>query len=181
MKQITILLATIMLLSTTSKAQKITKDDYSRAISFMYDNAYNKTVFNLYTNINWFKDGSGLWFNDYSKNNKSYKTVNFKKNKVIDLFDHQKLATALSKLKDKTVEANNISVSNIERLKDGNLDLNFEGKTYTLNLKSYELQLKEEKKQEENSEFESKSPDGKWIAYTKDYNLWIKSTENNQE
>jgi len=181
MKQITILLVTMMSLSATSKAQEITQDDYSRAISFMYDNVYNKTVFNLYTNVNWFKDGSGLWFNDYSKNNKSYKTVNFKNHKVIDLFDHQKLATALSKLNDKTVEVNNISVSNIERLKDGNLDLSFEGKIYTLKLKSYELQLKEEEKQEENSEFESKSPDGKWIAYTKDYNLYIKSTENNQE
>jgi len=181
MKQITILLVTIMLLSTTSKAQEITQDDYSRAISFMYDNAYNKTVFNLYTNVNWFKDGSGLWFNDYSKNKKSYKTVNFKNHKVVDLFNHEKLATALSKLNDKTVEANDLSISNIERLKDGNLDLSFEGKTYTLNLKSYELQLKEEEKEEENNEFEAKSPDGKWIAYTKDYNLFIKSTENNQE
>lgn len=181
MKQITILLATIMLLSTTSKAQEITQDDYSRAISFMYDNAYNKTVFNLYTNVNWFKDGSGLWFNDYSKSIKSYKTVNFKNHKVVDLFNHEKLATALSKLNDKTVEANDLSISNIERLKDGNLDLSFEGKTYRLNLKSYELQLKEEEKEEENNEFEAKSPDGKWIAYTKDYNLYVKSTESNQE
>ena len=91
MKQITILLVTIMLLSTTSKAQEITQDNYSRAISFMYDNAYNKTVFNLYTNVNWFKDGSGLWFNDYSKSIKSYKTVNFKNHKVVDLFKDIKL------------------------------------------------------------------------------------------
>ena len=164
MKQITILLVTIMLLSTTSKAQEITQDNYSRAISFMYDNAYNKTVFNLYTNVNWFKDGSGLWFNNYSKNNKSYKTVNFKNHKVVDLFDHEKLATALSKLNDKTVEANDLSISNIERLKDGNLDLSFEGKTYTLKLKSYDLHLKEEEKEEDNNEYEAKSPDGKWIA-----------------
>ncbi len=181
MKQITILLVTLMLLSTTSKAQEIIKEDYSRAISFMYDNAYNKTVFNLYTNVNWFKDGSGLWFINYSKNNKSYKIVSFKNYKVVDLFDHEKLATVLSKLNNKTVEANDLSVSNIERLKDGNLDLSFEGKTYTLNLKSYELQLKEEEKQDDNNEFESKSPDGKWIAYTKDYNLFIKSVETSEE
>ncbi|TJY37887.1 prolyl oligopeptidase family serine peptidase [Pontimicrobium aquaticum] len=181
MKQISILFVALMLISMPFQAQEVTKEDYKRAVSFMYDNYNNKTAFNLYTTINWFKDGSGLWFNDYSNNNKSYKTVDFKNYKVVDLFDHVKLATALSKLNDKTVEANNISISNIERLKYGNLDLSFDGKTYTLNLKSYELQLKEEKKQEENNEFESKSPNGKWIAFTKDYNLFIKSTENNQE
>jgi len=178
MKQILFLVVGVML-SLSLKAQEVTLNDYERAVSFMYNNSYNKTVFNLFTDVNWFKDNSGLWFIDYSKDTKSYKTVSFKKNKVVDLFNHEKLATALSKLNDKSVEANNLSVSNIERLKDENLDLNFEGKAYTLNLKSYELQLKEEKKQEENNE--SKSPDGKWIAYTKDYNLFIKSTENNQE
>jgi dipeptidyl aminopeptidase/acylaminoacyl peptidase len=180
MKQILFLVVGVML-TFSLKAQEVTLNDYERAVSFMYNNSYNKTVFNLFTDANWFKDNSGLWFIDYSKDTKSYKTVSFKKNKVVDLFNHEKLATALSKLNDKSVEANNLSVSNIERLKDGNLDLNFEGKAYTLNLKSYELQLKEEKQQEENNEFESKSPDGKWIAYTKDYNLFIKSTENNQE
>ena len=44
----------------------------------------------------------------------------------------------------------------------------------TLDLKSYVLTAVEDKKEEENNPFETKSPDGKWVAYTKDYNLFIK-------
>ena len=69
MKQISIFLIALMLISTRFQAQEITQEDYSRAISFIYDNYNNKTAFNLYTNVNWFKDGSGLWFIDFSKNN----------------------------------------------------------------------------------------------------------------
>lgn len=179
MNQIIIVLATLMLLSTSSKAQNISQEDYTRALSFMYDNYNNKTVFNLQTKVNWFKDGSGIWFVDYSKNNKTYKTVNFKNYKVVDLFNHEKLAIALNKLGDDTLKSIDLPISNIKRLKDGNLDLSFKGKTYTLDLKAYDLQLKEDKHQQKNNEFESKSPDGRWLAYSENYNLFVKSTETN--
>ena len=182
MKQISILLVAFIFASTPFQAQEVTQEDYKRAVSFMYSNAYNKTVFNLNTNVNWFKDSTGIWFEDYSKNNKTYKTVSFKNNKVLDLFNHEKLGESLGELSEKPVESNNLSISNIERVTDSNLELSFESKRYTLDLKSYELKLKEEEKDKESeNEFESKSPDGKWIAYTKEYNLFIKSTETNQE
>jgi len=181
MKQISILLVALMLTSIPFQAQEVTQEDYSRAVSFMYDNSYNKTAFNLYTNVNWFKDNSGVWFVDYSKDKKTYKTVNFENNKVTDLFNHEKLASALSKVSEKPVLANTLSISNIETTKNGNLDFSFEGKAYSLNLKSYELLIKDEKKEESYNELERKSPDGKWIAYTKDFNLFIKSTETSEE
>jgi len=81
MKQILFLVVGVML-TFSLKAQEVTLNDYERAVSFMYNNSYNKTVFNLFTDANWFKDNSGLWFIDYSKDTKSYKTVSFKKNKV---------------------------------------------------------------------------------------------------
>ena len=148
MKQILILLFTFMIVTTTSQAQKVTYEDYNRAVSFMHSNLTNKTDFNLYTNVNWFEDNSGIWFINYSKGKKTYKTVNFNTYKVADVFNHEKLATALSKFSEKSIDANTLSITNIERLKDGNLDLNFEGQTYTLDLKSYKIQLKEENKQE---------------------------------
>ena len=174
-----------MLISTPFQAQEVTQEvtqeDYKRAVSFMYNNSYNKTVFNLFTNVSWFKNNSGLWFIDYAKDSKSYKTVNFKDNKVVDLFDHKKLAQALNELSDENLTSNNLSIANIERLEDGSLEIGFKGKQYILNLKSYDLKVKEQNDVENNNEFESKSPDGKWVACTKDYNLFIKSIKNNQE
>jgi dipeptidyl aminopeptidase/acylaminoacyl peptidase len=161
------------------QAQKITQDDYKRAVSFMYANYNNKTAFNLYTQVNWFEDNSGLWFIDHSKQGKSYKTVAFKNGKTELLFDHQKLAEALTRLSNEIVDVNQLALSNIEK-RSKLLLFSSKGKDYELNLKTYELKVKPPEEEEENR-FESKSPNGKWLAYTRGFNLFIKSTENDQE
>ncbi|MBJ7881516.1 S9 family peptidase [Gelidibacter salicanalis] len=171
----------VLFLTTQIQAQKLTQDDYKRAVSFMPDNLNNKTVFNLHTDVHWFKDNSGIWFVDYSKAGKSYKTVSFKNNKVNPLFDHDKVAQALSKIAEKELEANQLALSTIERTKADQLTFNFESKTYTLDLKTYQIQVENAEKKEDKDPFETQSPDGKWIAFTKDYNLYIKSTTTDQE
>lgn len=174
--------AVLMLFLTIQlQAQKPTLEDYQRAVSFLPENLNNKTVFNLYTQVYWFKDNSGIWFVDHDKNGKTYKTLSFKNNRVQPMFDHDKLAQELSKLAENKLESGQLSLSNIERTKDGHLKFNFESKTYILDLKTYQLQLEKEEKKEEKNEFETISPDGKWIAYSKDYNLYIKSTTTGQE
>ena len=123
------------------QAQKITEDDYKRAVGFMYDNYNNKTAFNLYTQVNWFEDHSGFWFIDHSKQGKSYKTVAFKSAKAKLLFDHQKLAKALTELTNETVDANQLSLNKIEKVSEI-MSFSSEGKDYELNLKTYELKVK---------------------------------------
>lgn len=181
MKYLHYLLFALSLAFYCSHAQNLTIEDYNRAVSFTYGNSHNKTVFNLNTKVNWFKNGEGLWFVDYSKDGKIYKTLNFEDYKVKLLFNHEKLANALAEVSKKEVKPNNLSLSNIEYLEDSKLSFKAFGKTYMLNLESYEIQLKEDENEIEDNEFQSKSPNGKWVAYSKDYNLFIKSTETNQE
>ena len=181
MKQISLLFLGLQLILSPLYSQEVTHEDYKRAVSFLHDNHNNKTVFNLKTKINWFKDGTGLWFIDYSKNKKTYKLVDFKNTKVVDLFNHNKMVSALTEFSEKLIKENQLSLSNIEKRGKGNLEFKFENKSYVLNLKSYQLTLQEEKPKEEKNPFEAKSPDGKWIAYTKDYNLFIKSIESSKE
>ena len=181
MKQISLLFLALQLILSPLYSQEVTHEDYKRAVSFLHDNYNNKIVFNLKTKINWFKDGTGLWLIDYSKNKKTYKLVDFKNTKVLDLFNHNKMASALTEFSEKLIKENQLSLSNIEKRGKGNLEFQFEDKSYVLNLKSYQLTLQEEKPKEEKNLFEAKSPDGKWIAYTKDYNLFIKSIESSKE
>ena len=181
MKQISLLFLALQLILSPLYSQEVTHEDYKRAVSFLHDNYNNKIVFNLKTKINWFKDGTGLWLIDYSKNKKTYKLVDFKNTKVVDLFNHNKMASALTEFSEKLIKENQLSLSNIEKRGKGNLEFKFEDKSYVLNLKSYQLTLQEEKPKEEKNLFEAKSPDGKWIAYTKDYNLFIKSIESSKE
>jgi len=172
----------ILVLSTAIlQAQEITIDDYSRAVSFMRANYNNKTAFNLHNDVKWFKDSSGIWFVDHSKTGKSYKTVSFSDLKVKPLFDHQKVTDQLNKILSTKVETHNLSVSNVERKGKDTLTFNNANETYVLDLNTYQLQKQEEEKKEESNEFESKSPDGKWIAYAEGYNVFIKSTESKEQ
>jgi len=181
MKQIFLLFLALQLILNSINSQEVTAENYKRAVSFMYDNYNNKTAFNLNTNVNWFKDGSGLWFIDYRKDKKTYKLVDFKNNKVVDLFNHNKMARILTELSENDIIENQLSLSDIEKGEKGNLEFKFEDKSYDLNLKSYQLKLYEKELKEKQNPFEAKSPDGKWIAYNKDYNLFIKSIESNKE
>lgn len=159
--------------------QQITQDHYKKAVSFMYDNYNNKTAFNLFTTVNWFEDASGIWFIDHNKEGKTYKTVNFKKRKVKPLFDHNKLSAALNKVLEEKTKPGNLALSDIQKTGKGTIRFRVGKKSFTLNKKGYELKENEAKK-DDNDPHESKSPDGKWIAYTKDYNLFIKSTETDE-
>jgi len=173
--------ALLLLVTTQIQAQKLTQEDYKRAVSFMPDNLNNKTVFNLHTDVQWFKDNSGLWFVEHGKTGKTYQYLAFKNYKVNPLFDHQRVAQALSKVAAKEVNANEMELSKIERSKTDQLTFNFESKTYLLDLKTYHIQLEKAEEKGAKNEFETISPDGNWVAFAKDYNLFIKSTSTNQE
>ncbi len=165
--------------SSTLQSQSLTQQDYARAVSYLPNNYNNKTVFNLNTTVNWFANGSGIWFIDYSDSRKTYKSVLFKDPKVKLLFDHEKLAKAFQQTFQNDLKPNDLSLQDIEYDAAQKLSFNTLGKTYVLDLENYTLQIKEKKKAE-NNPFESISPNGEWIAYSKDYNLYIKSTETNQ-
>jgi len=163
-----------------TQGQKVTQENYKNAVSFLRVNYDNKTVFNLFTYASWFDDKSGIWFIDHSKEGRTYKTVSFKKKKVTELFDHKRLAASLSEVTNRETKALALSLSRIQRTKEG-LTFRTNRKDYVVNLKTYEITENKPKKREVRNRFESKSPDGKWIAYAKDYNLFIKSTETNEE
>lgn len=164
-----------------ASAQQVTKDHYKSAVSFLYNNYNNKTAFNLHTNVNWFNDGSGIWFVDYSKDGRTYKTVSFKNKKVVRLFNHEQLAKALSEFLNKKIKPFKLSLSNIENKGKSEITFRTSGKFFIYNLKTNQLKEIDKEKKLAPNPYETKSPDGKWIAYTKKYNLYIKSTEDHKE
>lgn len=168
-----------MMMSCEESESKITKKEYESAVSFMYANYYNKTAFNLNTTVHWFDDYSGCWFIDHSKDKKAYKRVDFKENKVKELIDYDKLVKAIKELTESFVSSNGVSFSNFQPIKEG-LSFTYSDETYRVNLDTYELKKEEKKKEERSNQFESVSPDGKWVAYTKNYNLFIKSTKTDE-
>lgn len=176
-----IFITAFLFLINTIYAQKLTLDDYNRATGFIHENYNNKTIFNVHTEANWFKNNEGLWFVDYSNQGAEHKKVDLKDFIQQPLFDRERLASSLAKFSGKEIHANNLTLTNMEYLGDENLTFTNLGTTYALNLESYEIKVLREENDAEVNEFESKSPDGKWIAYSKDHNLFIRSTESEEE
>jgi dipeptidyl aminopeptidase/acylaminoacyl peptidase len=177
-KQILFFFGVLLFFSCTKSKVEISKKKYQSAVSFMYANYNNKTAFNLSTDVNWFDDKSGIWFIDYSKNKKIYKTVNFEDYIVKELFNYNKLVAAITNLTGSVSEENEVSFSNFQPTEKG-LSFNYSTEKYTVNLNTYELKKEEKKEQDEPNNFESTSPNGFWIAYVKNYNLFVKSTKTN--
>ena len=161
-----------------SAQDKITIDDYNRAVGFMYENRNNKKVFNAHIQPNWFSDSTGVWYINHSPDNKRYLKVTFPDQVQSDLFDHQKLSLILSDSLDTDVKANDLPISRIDYKSPTELKITAKGKTFLLNTVTNLLNTVP--KSEETNKNEKASPDNKWVAYTKDYNLYIKSTETDE-
>jgi dipeptidyl-peptidase-4 len=164
--------------STVFAQDEISGDDYNRAVGFLYDNYNNKKVFNLYIQPNWFPDSTGMWFVHHSPDNKKYLKIAFPDLIQQDLFNHQKLSEILSDSLSRDISANDLPISHLEYKNPAELEITVDAKTYILNTATYALKPSQE--DEEINENEKQSPDNRWIAYTKDYNLYIKSTQSEE-
>ncbi|AEE52766.1 S9 family peptidase [Haliscomenobacter hydrossis] len=158
---------------TTAYAQPITKADYQRAVSFLWSNLSNKVVFNDNIQPIWAQDSSGVAFVQQHKSGKTYHKVSRQSKKIEPWFDQDRLAKALAEAAKTEVNAQDLPIQNL-RYKDAqHLGFNHRGTAYELDLNTYTLT---DVTRPFFNPLQSKSPDGKWIAYTENYNLYIKST-----
>lgn len=159
-----------------ARSQSIAMEDYQRAVSFLWSNVENKTAFNLNIRPNWLPDSTGFWWVHHSPEAKEYRYASFAEAKPKALFDHERLAAALQSRFKKTFDAKNLRLNKLERPSGEVVRFEIEGNRYEVNLKTYLITAPKEEKPI-SSPYASTSPDGKWVAYTKDYNLFIRSTE----
>lgn len=164
----------------STESQKMSIDDYERAVSFLYSNYNNKSVFNLNTQINWFTDNSGAWFIDYSKEGKEYKVVNFNNYEVTTLFTTEELVNRLSKYLNKSITLEEAEISQIQPIENG-FTFRFQDQQFRFNRANDQIELIENKSKENRNPFESISPDKQWVAFTKGHNLFIRSIKKQRE
>jgi len=179
MKKIYLTTLIIIAIAKLSFSQGTT-EDYQRAEKFLHFNVYN-LVQNLYLNPNWINKTNDFWYKTETDNGHKFILVQTSKNEVKPAFDHKKIATALEKELGKTVNPDSLPFSKI-KFKDKLKTIMF--KTDTLNFK-YDIKknilTQYTPKKNNLKKNESKSPDGKWIAFVKDYNLYLKDSKTNEE
>ena len=160
--------------------EQLTKADYKRAVSFLWQNVNNKMAFNLNVSPGWFPDSTGFWYTVQDKTGKSYMKVEFSDLKPVSWFDQERLAKILSNELNEEVNANDLPVRSLECINKSQIKFRVNNKSYKLDLNTYQIEIEAEKV-EKPDRLESKSPDGKWIAFSKNYNLFVKSVETGEE
>ncbi len=154
-------------------AQNLTRGDYARAVSFLWDNVNNKKAYNLSLSPNWLLDSTGLWYVHFAPAEKTYYLVSFNPLKKSPLFDHAALATQLGQQLQETIDPKSLPIENL-LYKKGDITFGSKGKQFKWTASTSQLSVNERPETPNHSE--SRSPNGKWIAYSENYNLFVKST-----
>lgn len=176
MKKCNFLIISLIILFQAS-AQQITRQDYARAVSFLPANLINKKIFNTNPQYNWFADSTGISFITQNKNGKLFNKLEWKKMKIEPMFDQERLARILTDSLKKEITPTDLPLSAVKFINKSHIEFTAAGAAYTLDLHTYSLTPKTT---DAYNAMEEKSPDGKWVAYTEGYNLFIKSTATGQ-
>ncbi|QEC54132.1 prolyl oligopeptidase family protein [Anseongella ginsenosidimutans] len=152
----------------------ISPEDYRRAESFLANNISRK-IYHLEVNPNWLKDVPEFTYATNTPRGKTFYKVHIPSGTIKEAFDHERLARALSDALGKPIERKNLPFGQIEWENDRAISFITDRVTYQANLKDYTVNKTGVLPAEEVSVREVRSPDGKWVAFSRDHNLYVRS------
>ena len=184
---------------TTDCKPRVAREDYARAERFLPNNT-QKLMFGLNIRPVWIDGSDSFWYRLDTREGKVFKYVDPSNGEFKEAFDHAKVAAAISRT-GKTVTHNTLPFDYFEYL-DEKKAIRFlvDDELWKCDLATYELE-----KQETDEEFlrstmgfgtrgrrqgrgrqrisgdEITSPDGKWVAFVKEHNIYVRSTESGEE
>ena len=165
--------------SSSAQNEQMDLEIYEQALSYTWSNLDEK-VYNLNPEVQWFADDTAIWFVENSEAGRKYLEMPVKNTTAKPLFDHHKMAAALSERTSEEVRANNLVLNNLKATKE-QLEFRFKRKTFIWNRILGSLSQKEEEKKDEHNPMESESPDGKWVAFRKGHNLYLREKDTGKE
>lgn len=194
--ELTLSVLAVLGLGVTNAQAQISADDYARAERLLEWNA-SKLVFNTPVDPEWL-EGDRFWYRKQVPNGHEFIYVDPSADVRRPAFDHAKLAAALTTASESSYEPHKLPFEEFEFV-EGTSSIRFweekkkqeqatdEAKEeseevhrrWTCNLTTYECVGPENIPKDR--EDEVKSPDGKWVAFARDENLWIRSIESGEE
>jgi len=182
-RPIALSLALSIVVSTIGWAQEsvpaLTTQDYARAEQFM---SWKVTPVVFGTNVrpNWLKD-SRFWYRNTTPEGTEFVLVDPARRSRTRAFDHEKLASALSRATDTTLSPYRLPFTQFEYSADGRtISLEVRSKRWTCDVKGDRCTVAKSPPPAapRNSVV---SPDGKQAAFVRAYNLWVRDLVSGQE
>ena len=169
-----------------------TVEDYNRAYSLRQKYSARKI---LYSDVvpHWINKSDAFWYIRNTEKGKEYVKVDASDSKRIPLFNHEKLSAALSELSGKEVEPYALSLNSVlfnER--QDTLRFVFDGKHWAYSLKKNRLVSEGNVKpaapqphwmvvDDEKNGSPVTSPDGKYVAFIKNDNVYVREISTGKE
>ncbi len=164
-----------------AQGRALTADDYARAERFV---GYNTTplVEHAVQSVTWL-DNDHFWYRDHDASGDHYLRFDTATGKAEPAFNQARLATALSKLVGKPVDASKLGLTNFIVTADGRLDVDLRGKHYLCDLKAAAVCTagKDEDASGVGNEPGVLSPDKRSEAFVRDWNLWLRDVATGKE
>ncbi len=174
------LLPLLLFLATSAESGslQVTQDDYQRAESFLPGNA-SRLIFHTVLEPHWIGGSDQFWYIKETRSGKDFLLVDSETGSQRPAFDHKRLAKALSRLFEKSIDHRNLSFDAID-FQDDNRSIRFvvDGQSWICDLHTYQLRPDSTVQA---SVYELPSPDGKSIAFVRDYNLYVRAVESGEE
>ncbi len=186
-----ILFSIALIFSVTLLSAQLTKEDYKRADSV---SKFKNLVHNDILSVNWIDTTHVLWYNVRVADGKRYFLVDAKEQTKREAFNHQKLSEAIEKSIGVKASAEDLSLKNLGFSSDTS-EITFEKKdsVWRCTLKDYKLKSVSKIEHSNNNYHHwgasrdelakgpQKSPDGKKEAFIKDYNVFVRDADGNNE
>ncbi|HWR36806.1 MAG TPA: DPP IV N-terminal domain-containing protein [Clostridia bacterium] len=155
-----------------------TLEDYKRAERFLPWNV-TKLVQEADVKPQWIEKSDRFWYRSVTQKGKQFLVVDAAKKTREPLFDHAKLAAAFSRVADREYHADKLPFDVFAYdPKAPDIKFTHAGVQWRCTLDTYNcLKLKDRPRQRG----DGFSPDGRWQAFVRDHNLWVRSVSNNQE
>jgi dipeptidyl-peptidase 4 len=149
-----------------------TLEDYQRAQRFLPGNLRH-IVASADVDPHWIEKSNRFWYRKISTKGTEFVLVDAEQNTSVPAFDHERLATELSRAVKHDYEALDLPFSDIDFIEGGKaIRFLIDDAQWTCQLATYDCQ----KKQTQEKPNEVLSPNKRWAAYVKDYNLFLRDT-----
>jgi dipeptidyl aminopeptidase/acylaminoacyl peptidase len=155
------------ILGVGSADAQVTRADYERAEQLLAVNA-RKLVFNMDAAPNWIDGTNRFWYVRQGRNGKTFLLVDPDAGTSQPAFDHDRLARGLGAAAGRSYDPARLPFDAMQ-LDDGDVTFDAEGRSWRCDVAAYHCTTATPR-----LITELRSPDGRWTAFVKDFNLHIR-------
>lgn len=159
---------------------QVTASDYARAEAFLGWNTRNLVSGDEVT-PHWIGDGDRFWYRNHLLDGKEFVLVDPARGTREPAFDHDRLAAALSVARDTSYEGRKLPFDEFE-LVEGAREIRFfltDSIRWTCDVGTYRCTGPDTVAKPTVADV--RSPDGAWVAFTRDENLWVRNVDTGEE